>query len=208
MVATHPRCLARVRQELDAADEAGLLSSPVQFDEARTHLPYAVACIREGHRLQPPASNYFPRVVPAGSGGRVVDGVSVPGGADVTCVSYVVQRDPGLFGPDPEAFRPERWLHGGDGDDGDDGGDEEERVAAMEAGIFAFGMGPRVCLGKDVAMMETYKVVPEVSFVFDFGFGFPSSPPPPSCLAPCVSRYTLIGVLLDNRFCAGSTSTW
>lgn len=161
-MATHPRCLARARAELDRADAAGLLSDPVQLDEVRAHLPYAVACIREGHRLHPPVTNFFPRVVPAG--GRVVDGVGVPGGADVACVAYVVQRDPVLFGPDPEAFRPERWLPSEEGE-GEGGADAEKRVAAMEAGIFAFGMGPRICLGKEVAIMETYKVVPEVSIV-------------------------------------------
>lgn len=182
-VATHPAALARARAEIDAADRAGLLgngggaaarsSSPVQFDEARAHLPYTSACIREGHRLHPPVTNCFPRVVPplasaaaaaaagpgggGGGAGRVVDGVPVPGGVDVMTVAYVVHRDPEMYGPDPEAFRPERWLFG----EGDEEG--RERVARMEAANFAFGMGPRICLGKELALMETYKVVAEVS---------------------------------------------
>lgn len=145
-IATHPASLAKARAELDAAETAGLLSDPVQFEETRTHLPYTVACIKEGHRLQPPVTNTFPRVVPPG--GRTIDGVFVPGGADVTSLAYVVQRDPELYGPDPGVFRPERWMEGA--------------AAAMEAGSFVFGMGPRICLGKDLALMETYKVVPEV----------------------------------------------
>lgn len=162
-MATHPAALARAQAELDAADGAGLLGRPVQFEEARAHLPYTSACIREGHRLHAPVANTFPRVVPpttsaaGGADGRVVDGVHVPGGADVMSVAYVVHRDPELYGPDPEAFRPERWLVGE--------GDEEarERVARMEAANFAFGMGPRICLGKELALLETYKVVAEVS---------------------------------------------
>lgn len=69
----------------------------------------------------------------------------------MTSVAYVVQRDPGLFGPDPEVFRPERWLEASEG-----------RRSEMEGAQFVFGMGPRVCLGRDVALMELGKVVPEI----------------------------------------------
>lgn len=87
----------------------------------------------------------------------------VPGGAEVTSNAYVVQRDPRMYGPDPESFRPGRWLV--------EAGDEEEgarrrRVAEMEAASFVFGVGPRVCLGKDVAVLEMWKLLPEVSFFF------------------------------------------
>lgn len=147
---THPAALARARAELAATDAAGRLSTPVSFDQARTLLPFFVACIKESLRLNPPATNLFARLAP--EAGKVVDGVAVPGGTEVTSNAYVVQRDPRLYGPDPEAFRPERWLEG--------------REAEMEAASFVFGVGPRVCLGKEVAVMELYKLLPEVSFCF------------------------------------------
>ncbi|KAF2630654.1 hypothetical protein BU25DRAFT_244326 [Macroventuria anomochaeta] len=37
----------------------------------------------------------------------------------------------------------------------------EIRSFELEAAEFTFGMGPRVCLGKDVAVMELYKLLPE-----------------------------------------------
>lgn len=153
-ITTNPKYLSRVQHEIDKAAEAGLLSDTIQYEETRTHLPFTVACIKEGHRLHPPITNIFPRVVPAG--GCTIDGVFVPSGANVMSFSYVVQRDPELYGPDPESFRPERWL-----DDDDDG-----KVSKMESGIFAFGMGSRICLGKDLALLETYKFVPEVRDYF------------------------------------------
>lgn len=73
----------------------------------------------------------------------------------MTSNAYVVQRDPGLYAPDPEAWRPERWLEG------------KEQAAEMDAASFVFGVGPRVCLGRDIAVMELWKVVPEVLRRFD-----------------------------------------
>ncbi|KAJ5020243.1 hypothetical protein K4K57_000093 [Colletotrichum sp. SAR 10_99] len=150
---THPLALARARAEISAADQAGHLSPTIQYEETRTHLPFFVACIKEAIRLHPSATNLFARVAPAG--GKVVDGTWVPAGAEITANAWVVQRDPRLYGPDPEAFRPERWL------EGEVGGNTKEAISEMEACIFAFGIGPRVCLGKDVAYMEMYKLLPE-----------------------------------------------
>lgn len=146
---THPKCLAKAREEIDAADAKGLLSSPVQYEETRQHLPYMAACIKEGGlRLRPPATNLFGRVI--GKGGAQINGIWLPEGTEVTSNAYVVQRDRGLFGPDSEHFRPERWL------------ESEEKSAKMEAAMFVFGVGPRVCLGKDIAVFELYKLLPEI----------------------------------------------
>lgn len=147
-LATNPTTLQRARAEIDKADSSGLLSTPIQYEETRQHLPYFVACIKEGLRLNPPAPNLFGRVVPAG--GKVIDGVFVPEGTEVTTQAYVVQRDTALYGGDAEVFRPERWL------------ESEEAMLGYEACQFTFGMGPRVCLGKDIAIMEMYKLLPEV----------------------------------------------
>src|SRR5690242_10402833 len=45
---THPAALTKARAEIESADKAGLLSAPIQFEEARQHLPYFVSCIKEG----------------------------------------------------------------------------------------------------------------------------------------------------------------
>lgn len=151
---TNPECLAKARAELDAADAKGVLSSPIQYEESRQHLPYMAACIKEGGlRLRPPATNLFGRV--AGPGGAQIGDVWVPAGTEMTSNAYVVQRDPELFSPDPEDFRPERWL------------ESEEKSAKMDAAMFVFGVGPRVCLGKDIAVFELHKLLPEIFRRFD-----------------------------------------
>ncbi|KAK7739788.1 hypothetical protein SLS62_011230 [Diatrype stigma] len=163
---THPDVLQKARAEIEAAEEAGNLSRPVvRYDESRNHLPYFGACIKEALRLHPPATNLFARVVPEGgkrfsSSGSGSGGAElfVPAGMEITSNAYVVQRDPALWGPDPEAYRPERWL-----EDDTHGASASE----LEAGMFMFGTGPRVCLGKDIAMLELSKLLPEIIRNFD-----------------------------------------
>ena len=62
-----------------------------------------------------------------------------------------MQRNKELYGEDAEEFNPERWMV------------SQKRDFELEAAQFTFGVGPRICLGKDVAMMELYKLLPEVS---------------------------------------------
>ncbi|KAK0614768.1 cytochrome P450 [Immersiella caudata] len=145
---THPECLKKARAEVDEADKRGLLSNPAQYEETKAHLPYMAASTKEGGLLlRPPATNLFGRV--AGKGGAKVGSVWVPE-MEMTSNAYVVQRDPELFAPDPESFRPERWL------------ESEEKSARMETAKLVFGVGPRVCLDKGTAVPELYKLFPEI----------------------------------------------
>ena len=145
---THPEKLRLACKEIEAADRAGKLSTPVKFEEVRVHLPYFVACIKESLRLNPPATNLFARVT--GKGGKKIDGYFIPPGTEITSNAFVVQRDPEFYAPDPDSFRPERWL------------ESTEKANELDAASFVFGMGSRVCLGKDIAIMELYKLLPEV----------------------------------------------
>lgn len=86
-----------------------LLRPPIcSYDETREHLPFFCACIREALRLNPPSPNLFSRVVP--KGGKDIDGHFVPEGMEITSSPFVVQRSWDLYSPDPDHFRPERWL--------------------------------------------------------------------------------------------------
>ena len=144
----------RAQAEIDKANEDGLLSNLIQYEETRQHLPYFVACIREGLRLNPPATNLFARVCP--KGGKTIDGHFIPEGTEITSHAYTVQRNKELYGDDAEEFRPDRWLE-----------ISEKKAFEFEASQFTFGVGPRVCIGRDVATMELYKLLPEVSPIIE-----------------------------------------
>lgn len=138
----------KAEEEIQDADAKGLLSTPVQYEEVRQHLPYFCACIKEALRLEPPAPNFWGRLV--GKGGSTILGQYIPEGTEITSHPYIVQRDPEYYAPDPNEFRPERWL------------EDETKAREMDSMSFAFGMGPRVCLGKDIATIELHKLLPEV----------------------------------------------
>ncbi|KAF2742544.1 cytochrome P450 [Sporormia fimetaria CBS 119925] len=152
-VLLHPDVYARIRAEIDAADKAGHLSKPILYRETRAHLPFLTACLKETLRLHPPSTSILPRVAP--KEGIIVDGHFVPGGAHITCHIGTSNRNPEIWGQDAQDFRPERWL------------ESPEKTTQMESMLLSFGHGPRGCLGKDIAFMEMYKLLPEIFRHFD-----------------------------------------
>ena len=98
------------------------------------------------------APNIFPRLV--AKGGLDLYGEFAPEGTEVTGNAWVVQRDPGIYGPDAEVFRPGRWLDS-DGGLGGKAGDRAADYANKYS--LTFGYGARGCLGRDLALMELYK---------------------------------------------------
>lgn len=153
-LAMNPSTLAKLRTELDEATAKGELSDPATFKEAQ-QLPYLQAVIHEALRLHPAVGAPLTRVIR--EGGAHFAGQYFPAGTEVGINAWVLHRNTSIFGPDAHAFQPERWLTG----------NAEER-AKLERNFIAFGAGPRVCLGKNISLLEMSKVVPEIVRKFDF----------------------------------------
>jgi len=153
-LATNPSALTTLRREIDDATAAKSLSHPATLKEAQS-LPYLQGVINEALRLHPAVGFPITRVV--GPGGAHLAGRYFPAGTEVGINSWVVHYDTSIFGPDASEFRPDRWI----------GRTAEER-AAMDRNLIAFGSGPRTCIGKNISLMEMYKVLPQIVRNFDF----------------------------------------
>ena len=140
--------------ELDEFDRRGLLDHPVPLFEQIQQMPYFKACHLEVTRVYPSTPMIIPRYV--SEGGINLHGKHAPAGTEIGANPYVVQRDRGVFGEDADKFRPERWL------------ESAEKAAHMEKHILTWGYGTRICLGKNIALMETYKLMSQVSCTLSF----------------------------------------
>ena len=94
------------------------------------------------------------RVVP--TSGVEISGQQIRGGTIVGCSAWVVHRRPEIFGDDVDDFRPERWLP----DLSKDAEVEMARIKEMGRCMLHFGMGNRTCIGKNISLLEIYKLVP------------------------------------------------
>lgn len=149
---THPAAYVKLRDEVLAAFADGTLGAEVRYLDC-LKLPYLNACIRESSRFTPAGSLGFPRHVPS-EGATLPDGTFLPGGCTVWVNQDCVHRDPEVFGEHVDEFRPERWLAV------ETEASDVDRVKKMERYSFGFGAGSRMCVGRHLANMEIYKVMP------------------------------------------------
>ncbi|KAK6207097.1 hypothetical protein LQW54_007526 [Pestalotiopsis sp. IQ-011] len=169
-----PAALDRLRAEIDDFARAGGFGDSetglVTWHEAQK-LPYLDACVKEAFRLHPAAGLPLERIVPAQ--GAEIAGHFVKGGTIVGCSAWIIHRRPEIFGQDVDVYRPERWLV----DESLTGAariEDEKRVKEMNGTMFHFGMGSRTCLGKNISLLEIYKLVPSLLRRFELRFKDPN----------------------------------
>lgn len=109
---------------------------PEEQERARHSEEYLKTVVLETLRLYPTAWMIGRRSRLEGSLGEY----HLPAGTTVLMSPYVMHRHPEFF-PEPEAFRPQRWL-------------ERPRASLPKGVYFPFGAGPRVCIGEHFAWME------------------------------------------------------
>ncbi|KAF5000690.1 hypothetical protein FDECE_11153 [Fusarium decemcellulare] len=139
-----------------ASDVRKSLSLPVSFSSAN-ELPYLRAVIQEAMRLHPSVGQILYRSVPRG--GAVVGGYKMKANVQVGMSPWVLHRNPEVF-PEPDCFKPERWIIDGEPSD-------EDALRRMNRSFFAFGHGTHTCSGKHISIMETTKLVATLLLKYD-----------------------------------------
>ncbi|KAB8297671.1 hypothetical protein EYC80_001479 [Monilinia laxa] len=145
-IISSPDAYSRMMMEIDTGFANGNLSQPIpKAAEVSSHCPFYVSCVKESLRLSPPSPALFPREVTADQLPLIIDGKIIPIGSEVTCSPFLTNRDQEIYGEDADIFRPERWL------------ENVEKAKMFDKYNFTWGYGSRICLGKDLAMMELMK---------------------------------------------------
>jgi cytochrome P450 len=130
LLSRNPDAEARLHAELD-----GVLPDRLPSVGDLPNLPYTQAVISESIRLRPPAWAIGRTAV---AGHRAND-YAIDQGSIVVVSPWLLHHDPRWW-PEPEAFRPERWL-----------AEDPERPRYA---FVPFGGGPRVCIGEPFARLE------------------------------------------------------
>ncbi|KAF9255151.1 cytochrome P450 [Marasmius fiardii PR-910] len=172
-LATHPSAQAKLQRELDE----NLLAEHTATLEVVKNLPYLQAVINESLRLHSTSALGLPRIVP--EEGMVVplgfsrDGpqVELKPGSIVSVPSFTIHRSTEIWGEDCESFRPERWIEaekewkdiqakGGD--------DKNSRYRLFQQTFNPFSLGPRACVGKNLAVLELQIIIASIFRKFHF----------------------------------------
>lgn len=127
-------CLLQHREVLDKVyAELNELPAPMSYENLR-NLPYLTNVLQEVMRLYPPVWHI----------GRMnleddeLYGHSIPKGSHVRIIPLTLHRNTKLW-DNPEAFKPERF---------------ENNSEDLTYSFIPFGAGPRLCAGRNFAMME------------------------------------------------------
>ncbi|KAN0103506.1 Cytochrome P450 [Hyaloscypha variabilis] len=146
---THSQALATLKSEL-----AGLPKNADGIPRFKTSTDasasYLTAVVKETLRLRPAAGpGFLPRVVT--SKGIFIGDTFIPGGTIISTSLFSVGTNQALF-KDPLTFNPDRWL---------------DPQSGLEEWFVPFSKGPRMCLGKHIAMLSITSVVAAVVSNFE-----------------------------------------
>ncbi|KAI0634999.1 cytochrome P450 [Trametes polyzona] len=154
------------REVLEARVEEG-----ISYD-ALMSLPYLDAVCKETLRVFPPAPLGFRKafrdtVLPfsqpvTGIDGSPISSVSVPKGSIAVISFSACNRNPALWGPDADEWKPERWLSPLPR------AVEETAIPGVYANLMSFSGGQRSCIGFTFAVLEIKVVLAHLLANFTF----------------------------------------
>ncbi|KAL9116138.1 MAG: hypothetical protein Q9227_000507 [Pyrenula ochraceoflavens] len=159
-LARHPNVWKKLRTEVLAIQDQTVTYSVLQS------LTYLKAVLNESLRLTAPASSArrqatLPTTLPTGGGRTRTSPIFISKGDLITLNFGAIHRDPSIWGPDANEFRPERWLLESSHPS------STATAAAAAATYMPFSTGPRICPGKQMAMTENAYVLVQLARRFE-----------------------------------------
>lgn len=138
-ISKYPKYYHLVQEEVDNLYAKNDLKQPITYIQTQ-QLPMLQAVVKEATRLLPSIVFQLLRHTPENF---QVRGEHIPAGTPVGISPIVQNRDRDIFGEDADEFRPERWL------------EDRERAGYMDTNLMTFGgSGPRMCVGKNIALVS------------------------------------------------------
>ncbi|TFK76724.1 cytochrome P450 sterol C22-desaturase [Pluteus cervinus] len=135
-LADHPEIMAKVVEEQERVRQ-GNWESPLTL-ETLEQMTYLNAVVRESMRVKPPVTMVPYRATKAFP---ITDNYTVPANSMVIPSFFNSLHDPEVY-PEPEAFKPERWL------------DAQGPANQNPKNYLVFGAGPHRCIGLEYANMN------------------------------------------------------
>lgn len=154
LLTTHPDILSKLQAEVRSTfpTESEITLTTV------TKLPYMLSVLKESLRRYPPVAISAPRLTPPS--GAEVAGHFVPPGVTVSIWQWAAYHDANHFA-DPYTFDPERFANPGVGKYANDKLDV----------VNPFLVGPRNCIGQNLAYAEMRLILARLVWGFDFAMG-------------------------------------
>ncbi|XP_050219772.1 LOW QUALITY PROTEIN: cytochrome P450 714A1-like [Mercurialis annua] len=132
LLALHPEWQSRLREEIARFCSHGFDS------DSLSNLKMMEMLIQEVLRLYPPGAFVSRETLEDVQIGKI----KVPKGVCIWTLISTLHRDPNIWGPDSNEFRPERFADG------------VSKACKFAQAYIPFGLGTRLCLGKNFAMIQ------------------------------------------------------
>jgi cytochrome P450 len=165
LLSLHPEVERKLHAEVER-----VLGGRVPVVADLEHLKYAAMVVHECLRIIPPVW-ILPRDAIRDD---KIGGFDIPAKSTILLCPYLTHRHP-EFWENPEAFDPDRFL-------------PERAKARPRHAYFPFGGGPRLCMGVDMAIMETLLILAMVVQRFQVHL-VPGHREEPECILDMIPRH-------------------
>nr|AVX32607.1 cytochrome P450 VoCYP714A18 [Valeriana officinalis] len=147
LLALHPEWQSHIREEMSQVSNNGILDS-----DSLSKMKTVTMVIQEALRLYPPAA-FVSREAFAET---KIGNIKIPKGVCIWTLIPTLHRDPDNWGLDSNEFKPERFANG------------VSNACKIPQAYVPFGLGPRLCLGRNFAMVQLKVVLSLIISKFKF----------------------------------------